>query len=103
MPDKNFTASELLAVMSARLLKDGQIVFAGVGIPLLFGVSRVGRIDRGMIGVVRIRHGAGIGRASRHLVGWAKAARTPRSCTVPDPPCPRGHAGQRGHGGTSVA
>src|SRR5687768_2512884 len=33
MPD--FTASELLAVMSARLLKDGQIVFAGVGIPLL--------------------------------------------------------------------
>ncbi|HUP94249.1 MAG TPA: CoA-transferase [Burkholderiales bacterium] len=30
-----FTASELLAVMSARLLKDGQIVFAGVGIPLL--------------------------------------------------------------------
>jgi glutaconate CoA-transferase subunit B len=33
MPD--FTASELLAVMSARILKDGQIVFAGVGIPLL--------------------------------------------------------------------
>lgn len=32
---KNYTASELLAVMSARLLKDGQIVFAGVGIPLL--------------------------------------------------------------------
>ena len=31
----NYTASELLAVMSARLLKDGQIVFAGVGIPLL--------------------------------------------------------------------
>ena len=29
------TASELLAVMSARLLNDGQIVFAGVGIPLL--------------------------------------------------------------------
>ena len=29
------TASELLAVMSARLLRDGQIVFAGVGIPLL--------------------------------------------------------------------
>lgn len=27
--------SELLAVMSARLLKDGQIVFAGIGIPLL--------------------------------------------------------------------
>lgn len=32
---ENYTASELLAVMSARLLKDGQIVFAGVGIPLL--------------------------------------------------------------------
>jgi glutaconate CoA-transferase, subunit B len=30
-----FTASELLAVMSARLLRDGQTVFAGVGIPLL--------------------------------------------------------------------
>src|SRR6516225_11353845 len=29
------TASELLAVMSARLLCDGQVVFAGVGIPLL--------------------------------------------------------------------
>ena len=32
---KNFTASELLCVMSARLLEDGQVVFAGVGIPLL--------------------------------------------------------------------
>lgn len=30
-----FTASELLAVMSARLLRDGQVVFAGVGIPIL--------------------------------------------------------------------
>ena len=30
-----YTASELLAVMSARLLMDGQCVFAGVGIPLL--------------------------------------------------------------------
>lgn len=29
------TASELLAVSSARALRDGQIVFAGVGIPLL--------------------------------------------------------------------
>jgi glutaconate CoA-transferase, subunit B len=29
------TASELIAVMSARLLRDGQVVFAGVGIPLL--------------------------------------------------------------------
>jgi len=32
---RNYTASELLAVMSSRLLKNGQIVFAGVGIPLL--------------------------------------------------------------------
>src|SRR5258705_2860974 len=31
----DYTASELLSVMSSRLLKDGQIVFAGVGIPLL--------------------------------------------------------------------
>src|SRR5690606_38337580 len=30
-----YNASELLAVMSSRLLKDGQVVFAGVGIPLL--------------------------------------------------------------------
>jgi glutaconate CoA-transferase, subunit B len=30
-----FSASELLAVMASRLMKDGQIVFAGVGIPLL--------------------------------------------------------------------
>src|SRR6478609_5588864 len=30
-----YTASELLAVMSSRLLNDGQVVFAGVGIPLL--------------------------------------------------------------------
>ncbi len=32
---KPYTASELLAVMAARLLRDGQVVFAGVGIPLL--------------------------------------------------------------------
>lgn len=31
----DYTASELLSVMSSRLLKNGQIVFAGVGIPLL--------------------------------------------------------------------
>src|SRR6516162_7163883 len=31
----SFTSSELLAGMSARLLQDGQVVFAGVGIPLL--------------------------------------------------------------------
>ena len=30
-----YTASELLAVMSGRLLEDGQCVFAGVGVPLL--------------------------------------------------------------------
>src|SRR5499427_10221058 len=29
------SAAELLAVMAGRLLKDGQIVFAGVGVPLL--------------------------------------------------------------------
>jgi glutaconate CoA-transferase subunit B len=29
------SASELIAVMSARLLRDGEVVFAGVGIPLL--------------------------------------------------------------------
>ena len=31
----DYTASELLTVVSARLLRDGQVVFAGVGIPLL--------------------------------------------------------------------
>jgi len=30
-----YTAAELLTVLSARQLKDGQVVFAGVGIPLL--------------------------------------------------------------------
>src|SRR3989454_10914237 len=30
-----YSAAELLAVISARLLGDGQVVFAGVGIPLL--------------------------------------------------------------------
>src|SRR6202142_1171002 len=29
------TSSEMLAILSARQLKDGQVVFAGVGIPLL--------------------------------------------------------------------
>src|ERR1700689_541174 len=29
------TASEMLAVLSARQIRDGQVVFAGVGIPLL--------------------------------------------------------------------
>jgi len=33
--EPEYTASELLAVMSGRLLEDGQVVFAGVGIPLL--------------------------------------------------------------------
>src|SRR5437016_4592515 len=32
---EGYTARELLAVISARLLRDGQVVFAGVGIPLL--------------------------------------------------------------------
>ena len=31
----SYTASELLAILSARQLTDGQVVFAGVGIPLL--------------------------------------------------------------------
>ncbi|MCS0493665.1 3-oxoadipate--succinyl-CoA transferase subunit B [Ancylobacter sp. MQZ15Z-1] len=35
---QDYTASELLGVMSARLLKDGQTVFAGVGIPLLAAI-----------------------------------------------------------------
>ena len=34
-PAPNYTASQLLAVMASRLLRDGQIVFAGVGVPLL--------------------------------------------------------------------
>src|ERR1700752_1730195 len=34
-PDLAITASELLAILSARQLADGQVVFAGVGIPLL--------------------------------------------------------------------
>ena len=33
--EPDYTASELLAVMSGRLLENGQVVFAGVGIPLL--------------------------------------------------------------------
>jgi glutaconate CoA-transferase subunit B len=33
--DDNYTANELIAVLSARELKDGQVVFAGIGIPLL--------------------------------------------------------------------
>jgi glutaconate CoA-transferase, subunit B len=32
---QNHTAGELLTILSARQLKDGQVVFAGVGIPLL--------------------------------------------------------------------
>lgn len=35
MTRSNYTAAELLAILSARQLKDGQVVFAGVGIPLL--------------------------------------------------------------------
>jgi glutaconate CoA-transferase subunit B len=33
--DQRYTAAEILAVLSARQLRDGQVVFAGVGIPLL--------------------------------------------------------------------
>jgi glutaconate CoA-transferase subunit B len=32
---RDYTGSELITVMSARLLRDGQVVFAGVGVPLL--------------------------------------------------------------------
>ena len=35
MTDNGPTTSELLAVMSSRVLEDGQTIFAGVGIPLL--------------------------------------------------------------------
>ncbi|HVY57879.1 MAG TPA: CoA-transferase [Xanthobacteraceae bacterium] len=34
-PKSDYTAAELLAILSARQLKDGMVVFAGVGIPLL--------------------------------------------------------------------
>ena len=30
-----YTANEILTVLSARQLRDGQVIFAGVGIPLL--------------------------------------------------------------------
>ena len=40
-----YTAAELLAVMSSRLLEDGQTVFAGVGIPLLAATLHPGRDD----------------------------------------------------------
>ncbi len=29
------TASEMLAILSARQLREGQVVFAGIGVPLL--------------------------------------------------------------------
>lgn len=35
MTERNYTASEMLAVLSARQLHDGQVVFAGIGVPLL--------------------------------------------------------------------
>ncbi|MDC0033275.1 3-oxoadipate--succinyl-CoA transferase subunit B [Alphaproteobacteria bacterium] len=35
MTEDAYTTSELLAVMSSRMLEDGQTIFAGVGIPLL--------------------------------------------------------------------
>jgi glutaconate CoA-transferase subunit B len=34
-PTSTFTTSELLAVMASRLMTNGQIVFAGIGVPLL--------------------------------------------------------------------
>jgi glutaconate CoA-transferase subunit B len=35
MTDATYTTSELLAVMASRLMQDGQVVFAGIGVPLL--------------------------------------------------------------------
>ena len=35
---QSHTAAELLTILSARQLKDGQVVFAGVGIPLLAAI-----------------------------------------------------------------
>lgn len=35
MTERGYTASELLTILSARELKNGQAVFAGIGIPLL--------------------------------------------------------------------
>src|ERR1700733_15475916 len=32
---RRYTAAETLAILSARQLEDGQVVFAGVGVPLL--------------------------------------------------------------------
>ena len=32
---QRYTASEILAILSARQLTDGQVVFAGIGVPLL--------------------------------------------------------------------
>ena len=47
---RDYTANELLAVLSARQLKDGQVVFAGIGIPLLAAVmARRGHAPRLMI------------------------------------------------------
>ena len=34
---QRYTASEILAILSARQLRDGQVVFAGIGVPLLAG------------------------------------------------------------------
>jgi glutaconate CoA-transferase subunit B len=34
-PASTFTTSELLAVMASRLMTNGQVVFAGIGVPLL--------------------------------------------------------------------
>ena len=48
---QSYTASELLAVMAARLLKDGQTVFAGVGIPLL-AVTLAQRLHAGTLTIL---------------------------------------------------
>jgi glutaconate CoA-transferase, subunit B len=43
---QSFSASELLAVMSSRLMREGTIVFAGVGIPLLAATGSARHLSR---------------------------------------------------------
>ena len=50
----DYTASELLAVMSGRILVDGQTAFAGVGIPLLAAVLAAGIPLQAVIGGITV-------------------------------------------------
>ena len=60
-----FTASELLAVMSGRLLQDGQTVFAGVGIPLL-AVTLAQRMHGP--GITILFEGGTLGRSKQYAI-----------------------------------